>query len=118
MKPIPLHPHPMKLNAIDELLADLRAGRMVVLMDDEDRENEGDLIMAAGLVQQIVGLHRSQLPSSEDHPADPKVLRTYGIGAQILSDLGARRLRVMSAPKAMRGIAGFGLEVVEYVDRT
>jgi 3,4-dihydroxy-2-butanone 4-phosphate synthase len=47
MTPIPLHPHPMKLNTIDELLADMRAGKMVVLMDDEDRENEGDLIMAA-----------------------------------------------------------------------
>jgi 3,4-dihydroxy 2-butanone 4-phosphate synthase/GTP cyclohydrolase II len=47
MKPIPLKPHAMKLNPIDELLADMRAGRMVVLMDDEDRENEGDLIIAA-----------------------------------------------------------------------
>jgi len=35
------------LNAIEELVAELRAGRMVVVMDDEDRENEGDLIMAA-----------------------------------------------------------------------
>src|SRR4029453_7132976 len=39
--------HPMKLNTIEELLEDVRAGRMVVLMDDEVRENEGDLIMAA-----------------------------------------------------------------------
>src|ERR1044071_2587989 len=37
----------MKLNSVEEILADLRAGRMVVIMDDEDRENEGDLIMAA-----------------------------------------------------------------------
>src|SRR6201988_4294842 len=35
------------LHSIGELLAELRAGRMVVVMDDEDRENEGDLIMAA-----------------------------------------------------------------------
>ena len=35
------------LNSIEEILAELRAGRMVVIMDDEDRENEGDLIMAA-----------------------------------------------------------------------
>src|ERR1700690_1571775 len=35
------------LNSIDEILADLRAGKMAVIMDDEDRENEGDLIMAA-----------------------------------------------------------------------
>ena len=35
------------LNSIEEILGDLRAGRMVIIMDDEDRENEGDLIMAA-----------------------------------------------------------------------
>src|SRR5689334_8292537 len=32
---------------IDEALAELRAGRMIVLVDDEHRENEGDLIIAA-----------------------------------------------------------------------
>jgi 3,4-dihydroxy 2-butanone 4-phosphate synthase/GTP cyclohydrolase II len=32
---------------IDEALADLRAGRMIVLVDDENRENEGDLVIAA-----------------------------------------------------------------------
>jgi 3,4-dihydroxy 2-butanone 4-phosphate synthase / GTP cyclohydrolase II len=40
-------PTPGALNSVDELLGELRAGRMVVIMDDEDRENEGDLIMAA-----------------------------------------------------------------------
>lgn len=40
-----------KLNSIDEILADLAAGKMVVIMDDEDRENEGDLLMAAELVR-------------------------------------------------------------------
>src|SRR5918994_620873 len=39
------------LNSIDEILEDLRGGRMVVIMDDEDRENEGDLVMAATLVR-------------------------------------------------------------------
>ncbi|AVQ00207.1 3,4-dihydroxy-2-butanone-4-phosphate synthase [Ahniella affigens] len=38
-------------NTIPELLDDIRAGRMVVILDDEDRENEGDLIMAAELVK-------------------------------------------------------------------
>ena len=37
----------MSFSSIPELLADIRAGRMVVVVDDEDRENEGDLIMAA-----------------------------------------------------------------------
>src|SRR5215472_14519566 len=35
------------LDSIDEIGLELRAGRMVVIMDGEDRENEGDLIMAA-----------------------------------------------------------------------
>ena len=39
------------LNTIPELLDDLRDGRMIVLMDDEERENEGDLIMAASKVR-------------------------------------------------------------------
>jgi 3,4-dihydroxy 2-butanone 4-phosphate synthase/GTP cyclohydrolase II len=42
-------------------------------------------------------------------------LRGYGLGAQILTDLGVRRMRVLSAPKRLHGIAGFGLEVVDYV---
>ena len=41
----------MSFNTIPEILADIRAGRMVVILDDEDRENEGDLIMAASLVR-------------------------------------------------------------------
>src|SRR3954463_2986693 len=39
------------LNSVEEILDELRAGRMVVIMDDEDRENEGDLLMPASLVR-------------------------------------------------------------------
>lgn len=41
----------MKLNTAKELIDDIAAGKMVILMDDEDRENEGDLIMASSLVR-------------------------------------------------------------------
>jgi 3,4-dihydroxy 2-butanone 4-phosphate synthase/GTP cyclohydrolase II len=41
----------MSFSPIPELLDEIRAGRMVVIVDDEDRENEGDLIMAAELVR-------------------------------------------------------------------
>lgn len=41
----------MALNTIAELVEDIRQGKMVILMDDEDRENEGDLIMAAECVR-------------------------------------------------------------------
>ena len=39
----------MDLNSTQEIIDDIRLGKMVILMDDEDRENEGDLIIAAEL---------------------------------------------------------------------
>lgn len=47
-----------------------------------------------------------------DNPGD---LRTYGVGAQILLDLGVRKMRLLSAPKRLHSLSGFDLEVVEYV---
>ncbi len=87
-------------------VADEGTGVIVVLRKSEASRE---------LVQQIINLNRSQPISQEENPSDPKVLRTYGIGAQILFDLGVRRMRVLSAPKRLQGISGFGLEVVEYV---
>ncbi len=49
--------------------------------------------------------------------ASEKALRTYGVGAQILSDIGVGKMRVLSAPMNLHALAGFDLEVVEYVDR-
>jgi len=47
--------HPSAVDAafsdIEDIIADIRAGKMVIMVDDENRENEGDLIMAAGKVQ-------------------------------------------------------------------
>ena len=239
-------------DSIEDILADLRAGRMVVIMDDEDRENEGDLLMAAECVRPedinfmarygrglicltmtaehrlkigtIADLIRYRLSKErsveriqdravdtefgafrllgyEDHvnrnvhlalvrgdldPARPPlvrvhlaetlrdvvgvrgkglgwplrdalrriaedgngivvllrsdegprelvdsiqaldgaaprinpgpVLRTYGIGAQILQDLGVSQMRVLSAPKQLQGLAAFGLTITEYVN--
>jgi 3,4-dihydroxy 2-butanone 4-phosphate synthase/GTP cyclohydrolase II len=86
-------------------IADEGGGVLVLLRKPEP---------ARELLQQIVSLNK---PQHEDHHAvDPqRVLRTYGIGAQILSDLGVRKMRVLSAPRRMQAISGFGLEVVEYV---
>lgn len=39
-----------KFNTIDEAIDDLKAGKMLIVVDDQDRENEGDLIMAAEFV--------------------------------------------------------------------
>jgi 3,4-dihydroxy 2-butanone 4-phosphate synthase/GTP cyclohydrolase II len=89
-------------------------------------ENSGVLLLLRKpetpqeIVRQIVGLN---LPRGSEEallnpgsPVDQRfVLRTYGIGAQILTDLGVRKMRVLSAPRRMQAISGFDLEVVEYV---
>lgn len=40
----------MQINSTQEIIDDLKQGKMVIIMDDEDRENEGDLVMAADKV--------------------------------------------------------------------
>jgi len=40
----------MQLNTIEEIIEDYRQGKMVILMDDEDRENEGDVMIAANAI--------------------------------------------------------------------
>ena len=43
-------------------------------------------------------------------------LRSYGIGAQIIADLGVRKMQVISAPWKLTGLAGFGLEISGYLE--
>ena len=51
----------------------------------------------------------------EERRSGDEVLRTYGVGAQILRDLGLSKIRVLSAPKHMYAISGFDLEITGYV---
>jgi 3,4-dihydroxy 2-butanone 4-phosphate synthase / GTP cyclohydrolase II len=56
---------------------------------------------------------------NQEGPSLPKAgrgmdLRLYGIGAQILRDLGVGRMKLMAAPRKMPSMAGFGLEITGY----
>ena len=87
-------------------------------------EGEGVLVVlrnhdsAREIVQRISDcqLREAEGKAPERQAEHGKVLRTYGAGAQILADLNARKLRVISAPKSLHGISGFDLEIVEYVE--
>ena len=82
-----------------------KAGVIVVLRDQETSRDFMDSVEA-------LDEHRDEL---EDRRSGDEVLRTYGIGAQILRDLGLSKIRVLSAPKQMYAISGFDLEITEYV---
>ena len=88
-----------------ERIALEEAGVVVLL-----REQEGSREFVEA-VERVAG----RLRSRRDDGTGDSVLRTYGIGAQILRDLGLRRIRVLSAPKNMYAISGFDLEITEYV---
>ena len=42
-------------------------------------------------------------------------LRTYGVGAQILRELGVTRMRLLGSPRRMPSMAGYGLEVAGFI---
>jgi 3,4-dihydroxy 2-butanone 4-phosphate synthase/GTP cyclohydrolase II len=88
-----------------ERIAEEEVGVIVLL---RERENSRDFVEA------IEGLGKSRDEIEERRSGD-SVLRTYGIGAQILRDLGLSKIRVLSAPKQMHAISGFDLEITEYV---
>jgi 3,4-dihydroxy 2-butanone 4-phosphate synthase/GTP cyclohydrolase II len=75
----------MSFSTVPELLEELRQGRMVVIVDDEDRENEGDLIMAAELVR----------------PSDINFMVTHARGLVCLS-LTRERCRQLGLPPMVR----------------
>lgn len=69
----------MKFNTIDEAIEDIRIGKMIVVVDDEDRENEGDLLMAAEKVT----------------PEAINFMATYGRGL-ICVPLTAKRIQALN----------------------
>jgi 3,4-dihydroxy 2-butanone 4-phosphate synthase/GTP cyclohydrolase II len=68
------------------------------------------------LINQIESYKTNTQKVEMNNNKNSKDLRTIGLGAQILSDLGVRKMRVLSAPKRIHALSGFGLEVVEYVN--
>jgi 3,4-dihydroxy 2-butanone 4-phosphate synthase/GTP cyclohydrolase II len=111
---------------IEEVLEEVRAGRMIVVTDDADRENEGDLVMAAekitpaavnfmamygrGLIctpiteerAKQLGLQRMVLENRESHRTDftVSVDATHGITTGISAHDRARTIQILGDPKS------------------
>jgi 3,4-dihydroxy 2-butanone 4-phosphate synthase/GTP cyclohydrolase II len=94
-----------------------RGWPLQAVMKTIEKEGEGVIVFLRqaetpkDMVKKIESLIRDDSSQDEDHP---DTLRTYGIGAQILVDLGVRKMKLLSAPKKFHALAGFGLEVVNY----
>lgn len=90
----------MRFNTIQEIIEDLKQGRQVIVIDDEDRENEGDLIMAGSLTKPsdinfmakygrgliCVPMEGPRLDELDLHPMAAKTPDAYGTGWAISCD--------------------------------
>ena len=93
------------LHSAIERIAQEEVGAIVLLRDQESSRDFMESV-------ESLGEERDEL---EHRRSGDAVLRTYGVGAQILRDLGLSKIRVLSAPKQMYAISGFDLEITEYV---
>jgi len=93
------------LHSAIERIANEEVGVVVLLRDQESSRD---------FMESVEGLG-SRRDELERRRTGDAVLRTYGVGAQILRDLGLSKIRVLSAPKQMHAISGFDLEITEYV---
>ena len=90
----------MKFHAIEEAIADIKRGRMVILVDDEDRENEGDLVMAAEKVT----------------PEAINFMARYGRGLICLTLTPQRADELQLYPMAPENTATFGTAFTVSID--
>jgi 3,4-dihydroxy 2-butanone 4-phosphate synthase/GTP cyclohydrolase II len=94
------------LDGAIERIAREDVGVIVILREQETSRDFIDAVEGLGQPRDDIDKRRN----GDD------VLRTYGVGAQILRDLGLSKIRVLSAPKQMYAISGFDLEITEYVE--
>ena len=73
-----------KFNTVEEAIAAIKAGKMVLVTDDEDRENEGDLIMAAELcTPEAVNFMAKYARGLICMPAAPEIMDKLQFGAMV-----------------------------------
>lgn len=90
--------------SLHEAMAAVARARKGVIVLLHGAETADDLLRRAG-------------PRQADAPARSKSdLRNYGIGAQILKDLGVGRMRLLAVPRKMPSMTGFDLEVAGYLE--
>jgi len=94
------HAHSWNLNEALRAIGAAEAGVIILLRRSETGESVLSRVEATPTV--------SATPPKMD-------LRTYGIGAQILKDLGVTRMKLMAVPRKMPSMAGFDLEVTGYL---
>ena len=87
-------------------VANEESGVVVILRNQVSTED---------MINQIKNHQRTVEEKIVKTKTETEDLRVIGLGSQILADVGVKKMRVLSAPKRIHSISGFGLEIVDYV---
>jgi 3,4-dihydroxy 2-butanone 4-phosphate synthase / GTP cyclohydrolase II len=93
------HSHSWNIHSAMKTINQAECGVIVLLYHDETG-------------QQII----ERIQHADQRIRQNKVLRTYGIGSQILLDLGVRKMKLLANPRKMPSMMGFGLEVTGFLE--
>ena len=95
----------LPFDSVESVIQDIAAGRMVIVTDDEDRENEGDLIMAAaGVTPQSVGMMIRYCSGIICVPTVETQLKRLGLGPMVGHNRESRRTDFTVSVDAAAGI--------------
>jgi len=97
---------PLPVRKAMKHIGDAGHGVLVLLRRDETPQE---------LIRRIRNCQLEDDGATLPKPTAGSELRVYGVGAQILLDLGVKHMRVIGAKKRLLGLSGFGLEVEDYV---
>ena len=100
---------------------------MIDLLDSEDKRHSWNALKAIKKINEDGGVLVFINHNTNDLLSILKVdnilpvkynndLRNYGIGSQILVDLGVKKMKLLSAPRKMPSMIGFGLEITGYIE--
>jgi 3,4-dihydroxy 2-butanone 4-phosphate synthase / GTP cyclohydrolase II len=101
---------------------------MIDLLDSSNHSHSWNILKAMETISQadcgvMVLIHHDETGADlidRIQNADQKIrnnqeLRTYGIGSQILLDIGVRKMKLMAKPRKMPSMMGFGLEITDFL---
>ncbi|MGA2655703.1 MAG: bifunctional 3,4-dihydroxy-2-butanone-4-phosphate synthase/GTP cyclohydrolase II [Gammaproteobacteria bacterium] len=102
-------------NLVDALLLKPKGKRWYLAKALDYISKEGGVLVLLNEQHQAADWLQQISAFNQENTGTLPNLRHIGLGSQILADLGVGKMRLLSSPRKMSAISGFGLEVVEYI---
>jgi 3,4-dihydroxy 2-butanone 4-phosphate synthase/GTP cyclohydrolase II len=108
--------HSWPLQRALQTIAAAECGVVVLLNCGESAARLLERLIEGAPAHGVAGASAPAAGTDSRQSAERHNLRTYGVGAQILRDLGVRRMKLLAKPRKMPSMAGFGLVTIGYLE--